>query len=92
VVIDPDTNAATLRILDLAAKSDRLVSGITLGTVEGPHQFPNPAWAPDGKSFLITLRDEKGSGLFRLSEDGKTKMRLTPENVDCVGGSWLGAR
>jgi Tol biopolymer transport system component len=92
VVIDPETNKASLRIVDLATKSDRVVRGIALGTVEGPHQFPNPAWAPDGRSFLITLRDEKGSGVFRLSEDGKTKTRLTPENVDCVGGSWLLSR
>jgi Tol biopolymer transport system component len=92
VVVDPETHMASLRILDLAAKSERVVSGITLGTVEGPHQFPNPAWAPDGRSFLITLRDEKGSGVFRLSEDGKMKTRLTPENVDCAGGSWLGVR
>jgi Tol biopolymer transport system component len=92
VVIDPEANKASLRILDMAAKSEQVVRGVTLGTVEGPHQFPNPAWAPDGRSFLITLRDEKGSGVFRLSEDGKTKTRLTPENVDCVGGSWLGSR
>ena len=42
-----------------------------------PRNLPTPTILPDG------------SELFRVSEDGKTKTRLTPEGVDCLSGAWL---
>jgi Tol biopolymer transport system component len=91
VNVDVMADSATLMIRDLAAKSDQALNEIKLGKLEGPYHFPSPAWAPDGKTFLVTIRDAKGAGVYRVSADGKTKTRLTPEGTDCSGGAWLGS-
>lgn len=92
VAVDVMTDSATLKVRDLAEKSDQSLSEIKLGKLEGPHHFPSPAWAPDGKTFLVTIRDAKGAGVFRVSADGKTRTRLTPEGAECSGATWFGAR
>jgi len=79
---------AALRMWDFEAKGDSLLLEFE---IEQKHiqGIALPAWAPDGKSFLLSMKTEKGSGLFRISDDGKTKTRLTPEGVDCLSGAWL---
>jgi Tol biopolymer transport system component len=83
-------DSAELRIWDRATKGEMFLTDVKLGKVGGPAEFPSPAWAPDGKSFIVVLPTEKGRALFRISDDGKSRTRLTPEGVDCVGGSWTG--
>jgi len=78
----------SLRMWDFEAKADSLLTefefeGKNIQTVS------LPAWAPDGKSCLLAMKTDKGVGLFKISEDGKTKTRLTPEGVDCLSGAWL---
>jgi hypothetical protein len=37
---------------------------------------------------LLPIAGEKGRGLYRVSLDGKTKTRLTPDGVDVFSGCW----
>ena len=71
------------RLVDGSAPDEPLMTG------KWPY-YPF-SWAPDGKSFLITLRDDKGSGIFRISADGKSSTRITPEDAVCFAASWHSA-
>jgi Tol biopolymer transport system component len=91
-LLEPGDNSATLRLRDLTTSAEQILFAVKLGVPDGPDRLPNPAWAPDGRSFLITLKDDKGIGVFRVSQDGKSQTRLTPPGVDCLSGAWAGAR
>ncbi|HTE19458.1 MAG TPA: hypothetical protein VK689_13900 [Armatimonadota bacterium] len=86
--MDPSTMKASLRMWEFATKAESVLMDVDAGG-ESLEKFPLPAWAPDGKSFLIALKTDKGMGLFSVSEDGKTKTRLTPDGVDCLTGAWI---
>jgi Tol biopolymer transport system component len=87
--IDDQTDAASLRLWEFEGKVDRQVceSG-TLNQSQGFPSIPSAAWSPDGKWLLASLAGEKGWGIFRISPDGKTRIRLTPEGEDCRGAAW----
>jgi len=77
----------SLHIIDIAAKSDTLVCEFEI-TNPLFAALPLPAWAPDGRALLVPMQTDKGMGLFRVSEDGTEKARLTPEGVTCASGAW----
>ena len=85
------TKATSLCIRDLENKGDTFLD-IKLDEVKGPNSLPNPGWSPDGKSFVAALPSPKGTGIFRVSEDGMEKTRLTPEGVDCFTPAWFAAK
>jgi Tol biopolymer transport system component len=91
VVMDRENQGSSLRTWEFATKAEVFLNELKIEDIKGPQSFPSPAWAPDGKSFLVSLPSEKGYGLFRVSEDGKTRTRLTPEGVDSFGGGWFEA-
>ncbi len=83
----PGSGKATLHVMDLEGKSDAMLTEFAMG--EGMFGgMASPAWAPDGKGYLIPIKTDKGTGLFHVSEDGQTRTRLTPEGVECLTGSW----
>ena len=90
--MDPMAKNVSIRVLDLAGKSENILDETAADLDKGPQAFPYPTWAPDGKSFLVSYPTEKGMGVFRMTEDGKTRTRLTPEGVDCFGAAWSPAR
>ena len=80
---------ARLRILDLENKAETsLGEEIPVDLAQGYAAFPVAAWSPDGASLVVSMPTENGWGLFRVTPDGKEKVRLTPEGVDCRGASW----
>jgi Tol biopolymer transport system component len=91
-ILERKDNSVSLRLRDLVANTEQILIAVKLSVPDGPERLPTPAWAPDGRSFLITLIDDKGVGVFRVSEDGKSKTRLTPPGVDCCSGAWAGGR
>lgn len=86
--LETKTKATSVSIRDLENKGDSFLSDVKMDEVRGPSSIPSPGWAPDGKSILVTLPTPKGTGVFRVSEDGTEKTRLTPEGVECFTGSW----
>jgi Tol biopolymer transport system component len=88
-VLDVRGKKGTLHTFDFANKVDTAVAEF-----EAPSRYfaaiPCPAWSPDGRSLLVPMGTEKGTGLFLVSEDGKQKRRLTPEGADCFAGAWTG--
>jgi len=89
LVIDRNARTGGIRTLDLQTKVENNVIDLELGYVGEFFLAPVPAWTPDGKSLILPIAGEKGRGLYLLSEDGKTRTRLTPEGVDCMQGVWL---
>lgn len=86
VILDRQNGKGSLHVLELNGKVENVLFDLEVG--EGHFEsLPLPAWAPDGKSFLIPMKTEKGTALFRVTEDGKTKTRLTPEGVNCMAGA-----
>jgi TolB protein len=89
VLIDSAARRAVLTVRDLAAKSEESITEIDVSYVGEPVFIPAPAWAPDGTAALLPVAGENGRGLFRISLDGKTKTRVTPEGADCFSGAWI---
>ena len=87
VVLDMQGKKGGLRCWNFEAKSESFLLDLELATGNEFENIPVPAWSPDGKSFLLPMRTDKGIGLFRVSEDGQTRIRLTPEGVDCLSGT-----
>jgi Tol biopolymer transport system component len=86
-VLQRETMKGSLRLWEFAAKVENTILDVDLG--DGKLMtIPLAAWSPDGKAFLIPMKTEKGTGLFRVSLDSKTRTRLTPEGVDCLAGAW----
>ena len=90
-MVDTEKHQARLTALDLGRETEATITEIDVTYVEEPFFIPAPAWAPDGKAVLIPIGSEKGRGLFRVSLDGATKNRLTPEGSDCFSGVWSAA-
>jgi Tol biopolymer transport system component len=88
VVMEPETRKLSLQMWEFASKSETFILDLESAFM-ALEELPLPAWAPDGKSILVPLKTEKGVGLFRVSDDGKTRTRLTPEGVDCLAGAWI---
>lgn len=91
LVMGTAENQDSVHVWDFSAKSDSLVVEVELGRGEVDN-LPLPSWSPDGKSLLMPVHTDKGVGLFTISEDGKTRKRLTPEGVDCGAGAWWAPR
>lgn len=87
IMLDAQRQKGSLHVFELATKSDVLVCEFE-HTNRLLAALPLPAWAPDGHALLVPMQTEKGMGLFRVSEDGAQKVRLTPEGVDCASGAW----
>jgi TolB protein len=85
---DPATKKGFLCIFDLATRVETKLLELDMAYTEEIVAAPLPAWSPDGKSVLLPLPTDKGRGLFRVSDDGKTRVRLTPEGVDVFSGAW----
>jgi Tol biopolymer transport system component len=87
-VMDFGVSTMSLRILDWSSKAE---SSVAEGSVKEARRFlamTTAAWSPDGASLLVPMSTDQGVGLFRVSEDGQTKTRLTPDGVDCYQASW----
>lgn len=89
--VNPGGGKVNIKMWDFSSKGESTLLEYEVGEF-GVEKVPLPGWAPDGKSFLIALPSDKGMGLFRVSEDGQTKTRLTPDGVDCLSGAWLPAK
>src|SRR5207237_1144609 len=83
--LDLSAHKGAVRLRDRAAASESYLMEFQFDELRFA-TLPYPAWAPDGKTFLFPLKTEKGVGLFRISDDGTKKTRLTPEGVDCPRG------
>lgn len=90
-VLTDEPRAATIKMMDLAGGMGRTLLEVLMGEDTDLASFPMPTWAPDGKSFLITMSTEKGKALYRYSADGKMRQTLTPEDAVCASGAWLPA-
>lgn len=88
VRLDRGMMKGTLNIWDFSSKADNLLLEVD-GDLKGPESLALPAWAPDGKSLLVPLKTDKGTSLYKVSDDGQKKTRLTPEGVDCLAGAWF---
>jgi Tol biopolymer transport system component len=78
-----------LHVWSFAEKTDNTVTELALASGAGfAVGFSPPAWSPDGKWLLAASKTDQGTGLFRFSLDGKEKVRLTPEGIDCLAGAW----
>jgi Tol biopolymer transport system component len=88
VVIDRAEKSGSLRLLDLATKVENTLAPLDLAYAGEFFLAPTPAWSPDGKGILIAIAGEKGRALCRLSDDGKSRTRLTPEGIDCLQAAW----
>jgi len=86
VAYDLQTMKASLRVWEFESKSELFLGDLDAHP-KGFERFPLPSWMPDGKSVMVAIGTDKGSGLFSITTDGKTRTRLTPENVDCLGGA-----
>lgn len=89
LAVDPGARTGSVRILDLASKVESSLAELKLDYWR-PLLAPTPAWSPDGKGIVVPITTDKGRGLFLLSDDGKTRTRLTPEGVDCLQAAWFG--
>jgi TolB protein len=87
LVLQRETMKGSLRLWEFAGKVENTLMDLDLENTRFM-SIPLPAWSPDGKAFLIPMKTDKGTGLFRVSLDGKTRTRLTPEGVDCLAGAW----
>jgi Tol biopolymer transport system component len=92
LAVDAEMKQAGVHIWDFGTKSETGVLDLDVGYAEEIFLVPIPAWGPDGKSVLVPIPGDKGRGLFRVSDDGKTRTRITPEGVDCFSGCWIGGR
>jgi TolB protein len=90
VLIDP-LMKASLHYRELGSPVESVLAEWDEGLVSLA-SLPLPAWSPDGNFVLLPMRTPKGSGLFRISLDGKEKTRLTPEGTDALAGSWTAPR
>ncbi|MBM3457091.1 MAG: hypothetical protein FJX77_00950 [Armatimonadetes bacterium] len=89
--VRPEENKGQIRIWELETKGESFLELEIPARIELT-EIALPAWSPDGKSLLVPLKSEKGTGLFQVSLDGKTRKRLTPEGVDCLAGAWYGSK
>jgi len=88
VVLRPDMEGAvSIRIRDLAAKSEVTVSEGKVPVGADPEMLAAPAWAPDGKGLVVALGTEAGTALFYVTPEG-AKRRLTPDGVSCATPAW----
>ena len=62
-LLDPEHMKAALRLWVFADKSESAVMDLETGEFS-IEKLPCPAWAPDGKSFLIPMKTDKGLALF----------------------------
>jgi Tol biopolymer transport system component len=86
--VNPETRMGSLRVWEFDTKGETTLSEFEAPQGEEAAGFPTGCWSPDGKSMLISRKTDKGTGLFLISEDGKTEKRLTPEGADCYFPAW----
>lgn len=91
LAIDFTRSTAQLRVLEMDNRAENTLGDeMPFERTQGYAAFPVAAWSPDGKWLVVSSKTEKGWGLFRVSPDGKERTRLTPEDADCRGASWIG--
>jgi hypothetical protein len=67
--------------LALRTRSETVLLELVEIDLDNFESLPMPAWLPDGKSLLLPLETDRGVGMFKISDDGKVKTRLTPEGT-----------
>ena len=82
----------TLKVYELESKTETTLFEYSVRGASLLTRHPMPAWERGGKSFLISMPTDKGVGIFRVTADGQTKTRLTPEGSDCIQPAWLPSR
>jgi Tol biopolymer transport system component len=92
VVLDEGAKTGSVRLLEWSTKSESTLGEAAFGGFMQFVAMPTAAWSPDGASVLLALPTDKGAGLFRVSDDGQKKTRLTPDGVDCYQASWFAAK
>jgi Tol biopolymer transport system component len=90
LAIDVTARKASLRLMELETKSEVFLNDLEF-VLSGYEGFPAPAWFPDGKSLLVAMKTPDGNNLFRISDDGSKKTRLTPAGTDCLAGAVWGS-
>src|SRR5688500_1585321 len=84
VAVDMANMGLALRVRTLETGSETFLGEAKIEMKEGPEGFSAVSWTPDGKWVIANLPTDKGMAIFRMSEDGQTKVRLTPEGVNCI--------
>lgn len=84
----PNEKTGSLHLLNVANKADSQLTDLKIGgnffmTV------PYPSWSPDGKWIAYCEMEEgQNAGVWRISSDGKTKERITPDSVSAHSPAW----
>jgi TolB protein len=86
--VDVNARTANLRSRELAAMAENILGDVKLSDLPSFHFLPTACWSPDGKSVLVSAAGERGAAVFRFSEDGQMRTRLTAEGVDSLGAFW----
>ncbi len=90
--INPETMKAVVVQYDIPSKSENILFESTVVGENEAQSFPIGSWSADGKQFVVSAREEKGSALYRYSADGTGRMKVTPENVSAYCPAWWGVR
>lgn len=90
VAVEMQNKMLSLRVRTLETGSEVFLGEAKVEMGDGPEGFSAVSWTPDGKWVIANLPTEKGMGIFRISEDGQTKVRLTPEGVNCITPAFRG--
>jgi Tol biopolymer transport system component len=90
MAMDMQNQAISLRVRTLDTASESFLAEGKITVADGPEGFSAVSWTPDGKWIIANIPTEKGMGVHRISEDGQTKIRLTPEGVDCLTPAYRG--
>jgi Tol biopolymer transport system component len=92
LAVDVAARTGSLRMIDLAERVETTITDLKLDYAGEFFLAPAPAWSPDGKGILLPIVAGKGRPLFLISADGKTRTRLTPEEVECLQAAWWAPR
>jgi Tol biopolymer transport system component len=90
VAVEMQNKSLGLRVRTLENASESFLGEAKIEMGDGPEGFSAVSWTSDGKWVIANLPTEKGMAIFRFSEDGQTKVRLTPEGVNCITPAFRG--
>ncbi len=90
VALDMQNQSLSIRIRTLENGSEAFLTEAKIEAKQGPESFSAVSWSPDGKWVYANQPTDKGMAIFRFSDDGQTRVRLTPEGVDCITPAFRG--